>query len=155
MKFSAIIKKKKNRQPDRRNGAPDRAASPIQPVKVRVVFPPPCSGNLHPFPLDRLDFCRAMAAPKTGNRKKNCFPFFVPTIVRQNRLRWCTGGGSFPAVALPPHPRPHPKNRREGQRSCCRFLLGDCVGAEVSGSSRFRLSSAFLVCSGCSRSSSI
>lgn len=118
MKFSAIIKKKKNRQPDRRNGAPDRAASPIQPVKVRVVFPPLCSGNLHPFPLDRLDFCRAIALPTTGNRKENCFPLSSAPFYGK------TGSTGVPAaLVLCGGSAPTPPTSSKEQEGGSAFLL--------------------------------
>lgn len=51
-------------------------------------------------PLDRLDFCRAWAAPTAGNRIPSC-PAVSPPIVRQNRRY----AGRCPA------PRPRTKNR--------------------------------------------
>ena len=67
---------------------------------------------LHSHPLDRLDFCRCHFAAENGEQDlTNLPPAFVRSILTAKPSALVRRLSVGFAVALPPRPRPLPKNR--------------------------------------------
>jgi len=89
-----------------------RYAYPVYQGTCKILLQKERRNILHSCALDRLDFCCAITQPTTENRKKRPVPHCRPlhstakaaTLLRRLVVVY--------AVALPPHPRPRPKNRK-------------------------------------------
>lgn len=96
---------------EKQSAYPVRSAYPDR-QGTSSIFSQSARKNLHPYPLDRLDFCRCHFAAENGEQDFATLPpafvRFILTAKPSALVRLLLVGF---AVALSPRPRPPPKNR--------------------------------------------